>query len=78
MNVLSDIVQIHGHHHYDLADVVHLVYMLEMCPRTFMVNDYSIIIEKELDSIVEVLQVSTSVEYEPLNSLARGFIKSFS
>ena len=78
MNVLSDIVQIHGHHHYDLAHVVHLVYMLEMCPRTFMVNDYSIIIEKELDSIVEVLQVSTSVEYEPLNSLATGFIESFS
>ena len=78
MNVLSDIVQIHGHHHNDLAHVVHLVYMLEMCPRAFMVYDYSIIIEKELDSIVEVLQVSTSVEYEPLNSLARGFIESFS
>lgn len=43
-----------------------------------MVYDYSIIIEKELDSIVEVLQVSTSVEYEPLNSLATGFIESFS
>jgi hypothetical protein len=77
MNVLSDIVQIHGHHHYDLADVVHLVYMLEMCPRAFMVYDYSIIIEKELDSIVEVFQVSTSVEYEPLNSLVRRFIESF-
>ena len=53
MNVLSDIVHINGHHDYDLADVLHLVYMLEMCPCAFMVNFYTIIIEKELDSIVE-------------------------
>ena len=50
--------------------------MLEMCPHAFAVNDYSIVIKEELDSIVEVLQVPTRIQYEPLHSLARGLCVS--
>ena len=45
--------------------------MREMCPHAFMINDHSITIKIKLDSVVEVFQVPTRVEYESLYSLAR-------